>query len=389
MKVIQAKDLSKVYRIYDKPVHRLVEGLLRKPFHKEFYALDGVNFQVDKGSTLGIIGDNGAGKSTLLKILARTLSPTKGDLFLKGRVSALLELGAGFHSELTGRQNIFLNASLLGLSEQEIHDREDSIVQFADIGKFIDRPVKTYSSGMTVRLGFSIATSVDPDILIIDEAISVGDQRFQEKCIERMQDFRNGGKTLIICSHSMYIINKLSQNCIWLDSGRINQYGPTREVVSSYLSAVDKPVEVNKSKNIESNSSEVIIENITVVGQEGKHANRINQFDPMVIEIQTRCIKESFRGHLAVVLIAEGNKQLFSAFTKDSSSTAIFFSRRQKVVLRIPELILQCSRIKIKALITDEYGLRLVYEEVTQNEVQIVSEHPEYGLVWMQHEWEL
>ena len=228
------EELGKDYRIYTRPVDRLLEAILRKPRHRALSAVQGVSFNLLRGQSLGIIGDNGAGKSTLLKLLVGTVSPTAGRMEMSGRVTALLELGAGFHPEFSGRQNIFMNASLLGLSPEEIGEKEEAIIAFSGLGEFIDRPVKTYSSGMYVRLGFAIATSVDPDILIIDEALAVGDMAFQRKCIDRMNLFREQGKTMIFCSHSMYHVKELCDKTLWLDHGRMKGMGPTIELVARY-----------------------------------------------------------------------------------------------------------------------------------------------------------
>ena len=228
------EELGKDYRIYARPVDRLLEAILRKPRHRALSAVQGVSFNLLRGQSLGIIGDNGAGKSTLLKLLVGTVSPTAGKMAMSGRVTALLELGAGFHPEFSGRQNIFMNASLLGLSPEEIGEKEEDIIAFSGLGEFIDRPVKTYSSGMYVRLGFAIATSVDPDILIIDEALAVGDMAFQRKCIDRMNLFREQGKTMIFCSHSMYHVKELCDKTLWLDHGRMKGMGPTIELVARY-----------------------------------------------------------------------------------------------------------------------------------------------------------
>ena len=194
MDAIEVENLTKQYRVYLKPFDRLKEALIRRPCHELVEALGDVSFRVTPGDTLGVIGENGAGKSTLLKILAGTVRPTSGNVAKQGRIAALLELGSGFHPEFSGRQNIYLNAALLGLGEKEIKEREESIIEFSELGDVIDRPVKTYSSGMYVRLGFSIATSVDPDVLIIDEALSVGDQRFLKKCVDRMMGFKKREK---------------------------------------------------------------------------------------------------------------------------------------------------------------------------------------------------
>lgn len=234
MYTIKVDNVSKVYRIYARPVDRLKEAIFKRPCHQAFEALKGVSFAVEAGETLGIIGENGAGKSTLLKILAGTVVPSSGQVEVKGRVSALLELGAGFHQEFTGRENIYLNAALQGLTKEEIEEKEESIVEFAELGAFIDRPLKTYSSGMVVRLAFSIATSVDPDVLIVDEALSVGDQYFQKKCIDRMVKFREIGKTILFCSHALVPVNQLCRKALWIHEGSVKEEGPATEVTSSY-----------------------------------------------------------------------------------------------------------------------------------------------------------
>jgi ABC-type polysaccharide/polyol phosphate transport system ATPase subunit len=231
---VEVHNVSKTYRLYDRPVDRLKEAVLRRPFHRPFQPLREVSFVVPQGGILGIIGDNGAGKSTLLKILAGTLTPSTGQVLHRGRVAALLELGAGFHQEFSGRQNIYLNASLLGLSDAEIGQREAGIIEFSELAEFIDRPVKTYSSGMYVRLAFSIATSVDPDILIIDEALSVGDAHFQKKCVNRMMQFKEQGKTMLFCTHSMYQIQELCDQVLWLDHGAMQRLDSATEVINAY-----------------------------------------------------------------------------------------------------------------------------------------------------------
>lgn len=234
MHSIAVENVFKDFRIYDRPQDRLLELLFRKPRHKNFHVLQDISFSVLEGRSLGIIGDNGAGKSTLMKLLVGTLQPTTGSISTKGKVAALLELGAGFHPEFTGRRNIYLNAALLGVPDDNIAELEQKIIEFSELGDFIDRPVKTYSSGMYVRLAFSIATMVDPDVLVIDEALSVGDIAFQKKCVERMNEFRKQNKTMIFCSHSMYHVQELCDTAIWLEKGRIREIGESHQVVGHY-----------------------------------------------------------------------------------------------------------------------------------------------------------
>ncbi|MDA1370911.1 MAG: polysaccharide ABC transporter ATP-binding protein [Proteobacteria bacterium] len=231
---VSVNNLYKDFKIYDRPQDRLAELVLRRPMHKLFHVLSDISFAVPDGQSLGIIGINGAGKSTLLKLLVGTVQPTSGDISIRGQVAALLELGAGFHPEFTGRRNIYLNASLLGVPNENIAELENDIIQFSELDYFIDRPVKTYSSGMYVRLAFSIATMVRPDILVIDEALSVGDLAFQKKCVQRMNEFIEQRKTMIFCSHSMFHVQELCDTAIWLHKGQIREMGDSEKVVGHY-----------------------------------------------------------------------------------------------------------------------------------------------------------
>ena len=233
---IHVAGLSKIYPLYDRPFDRLKEALhpFGRKVHRDFYALRDVAFDVRPGETLGIIGRNGSGKSTLLKILAGVLTPTAGRVRVAGRVSSLLELGAGFNPEMTGLENVYLQGTLMGFTRGEMDERRDAILAFADIGEFISQPVKHYSSGMFVRLAFACAISVEPDILIVDEALAVGDVRFQVKCHRKLAEFHERGKTILLVSHSASDVVQLCQRAIWLDDGRIRKTGPAKSVVEEY-----------------------------------------------------------------------------------------------------------------------------------------------------------
>jgi ABC-type polysaccharide/polyol phosphate transport system ATPase subunit len=234
---IKVENLSKVYKLYRDPMDRLKESLhpLRKKYHKDFYALKDVGFSVKRGEVVGIIGENGAGKSTLLKILTGVLTPSSGDCFVSGKVSSLLELGVGFNMELTGLENIFFNSTVLGYSRAEIEGKLDDIIDFADIGDFVNQPVKSYSSGMIVRLAFSVAINVDPDVLIIDEALSVGDIRFQQKCFRKLKDFKENGKTIVLVSHDLGSIINYCDRAVWFRDGMVFETGRPEDVCKSYL----------------------------------------------------------------------------------------------------------------------------------------------------------
>ena len=234
--MIKVNNISKLYRIYDNPSGRLKEILLRgrRKFHRDFWALRDIDMEVATGEAVGIIGRNGSGKTTLLQIIAGVLQPTTGDVSVEGRVTALLELGSGFNQEYTGRDNIMLSGQILGFTEDEMKRRMDVIVQFAELEAFVDQPVKTYSTGMLMRLAFASAIHVDPDVLIIDEALSVGDVYFQRKSLDRMEFFRKAGKTVLFVSHDPQLIQRFCNRAMWLESGRVAMLGNAREVVTAY-----------------------------------------------------------------------------------------------------------------------------------------------------------
>ena len=234
--VIRIRHLTKMYKLYDRPSDRLKEalGLSRKKRYHELYALRDVSFDVAKGETVGIIGVNGSGKSTILKIITGVLNPTSGEVKAAGRISALLELGAGFNMEYTGMENIYLNGTMMGFSEKEIDERVDDILSFADIGEFINQPVKTYSSGMFVRLAFAVAINIDPEILIVDEALSVGDVFFQAKCYHKFEEFRSAGKTILFVSHDLSSVSQFCDRVIVLNKGVKLAEGNPKEMVDLY-----------------------------------------------------------------------------------------------------------------------------------------------------------
>lgn len=247
---IRVNNVSKLYKLYDKPMDRLKEslGLSRKKMYKEHYALRNVSFDVKRGETVGIIGTNGSGKSTMLKIITGVLNPSEGDVQIQGRISALLELGAGFNMEYTGIENIYLNGTMMGFSKEEIDKKLDDILDFADIGDFVYQPVKTYSSGMFVRLAFAVSINIEPDILIVDEALSVGDVFFQVKCYHKFEEFKKLGKTILFVSHDLGSISKYCDRVILLNKGQKISEGRPKEIVDEYKQILvkhdDMPLDV-------------------------------------------------------------------------------------------------------------------------------------------------
>lgn len=234
---ISVKGISKAYQIYDRPFDRLKQMLFgaRRKFHEEFWALRDINFEVHKGETVGIIGRNGSGKSTLLQIICGTVTPTAGEVEKRGRVSALLELGSGFNPEFTGRENVYLNGSILGLNKEEIDARFDRIAAFADIGNFLDSPVKHYSSGMFARLAFSVAIHVDPEILIVDEILAVGDAAFQRRCLSKFYEIRESGCAILFVSHDQYQIKSVCNRALYIERGQQKMFGPAGRAIDLYM----------------------------------------------------------------------------------------------------------------------------------------------------------
>lgn len=271
--MISVQEVSKLYRIYENPSGRLKEILLRgrRKYHRDFWALQDVSLEVHKGEAVGVIGRNGAGKTTLLQVIAGILKPTTGDVRVEGRVTALLELGSGFNPEYTGRENILLSGQILGFSEEEMKRRLDVIVQFAELESFVDQPVKTFSTGMLMRLAFASAIHVDPDVLIVDEALSVGDVYFQRKSIDRMEYFRKAGRTVLFVSHDPQLVQRFCSRALWLEAGKVAMCGPAREVVTAYQ-AFCMQLEDNRLKlaaesgGLRSTEHEEIIRNLRLTG---------------------------------------------------------------------------------------------------------------------------
>lgn len=234
---VHVKNLSKKFKIYSERNLSLKSALMRGSVSKyeQFWALKDISFDVIKGTTLGLVGSNGSGKSTLLKTLARIYWPDQGEINYNGRMSALLEVGSGFHPELTGRENIYLNGSILGMKRKEIEARYEQIVEFSGVRDFIDQPVKNYSSGMYVRLGFSVAIHVQPDILVVDEVLAVGDAAFQKQCFERFKDLKKQGTTIILVTHDMQAVKKLCDQAAWINKGHLEMIGPAEKVTAAYM----------------------------------------------------------------------------------------------------------------------------------------------------------
>ena len=284
---IKVQNLTKTYKLYDKPIDRLKESLhpLKKKYHKEFYALNNVSFEIKKGETVGIIGKNGSGKSTLLKIITGVLTPTAGRVAIHGKISAILELGAGFNPEMTGLENIYLNTSINGMNKAQTDKKIDEIVAFAELGEFIHQPIKTYSSGMKARLAFAVSINVEPDILIVDEALSVGDSAFQRKCFAKMEEIRAKGATILFVSHSEGSIVSLCNRAIWISNGNQIIDGTPKLVTGLYMK------HINENK-IDKNKIEKEYEAL-VNSKDETEKEKISKEDNSTLNIKNSTLKNS------------------------------------------------------------------------------------------------
>jgi ABC-type polysaccharide/polyol phosphate transport system ATPase subunit len=288
---VRVEDVWKNFRLYHERNQYIKAAVLRgrRAKFEEFWALKGVSFEVPEGHTFGIIGSNGSGKSTMLKCLAGILRPDKGTVQANGRLAALLELGAGFHPELTGVENVYLNGAILGMSRREITKRFDDIVSFAGLERFIDTPVKNYSSGMTVRLGFAIAANVEPEILLIDEVLSVGDESFQRRCMEKIEEFRNDGRTIVFVSHGLSQVTQLCETVAWLEFGELQQLGPAHEVAQAYQGASHGAVQEEvdgEAAGFRWGSGEAQIKRVVLLDDAGEPLKVVRSGHPATVRIE-------------------------------------------------------------------------------------------------------
>lgn len=389
--LVRLQSVSKAYPIANSSIGRLrtLKALLtKKPFSDRFDALSDVSLDVRKGESLGLIGVNGAGKSTLLKIIAGVVKPTSGVLEVNGRISALLELGAGFHPEYTGRQNVFLAAALMGLSEREAQDKLESILGFADIGAHIDQPIKHYSSGMVVRLGFAVATAVRPDILITDEVLAVGDESFQRKCISWMESYLNDGGTLLLCAHSMFHIQKLCRKAVWIDAGKVRLYGDASDVTRDYLAWHDArsspPRNIDAVQAVRAGNYAIVDLRINGAPKDAPVDARFGE--TLVIEGEVFS-PEGRAPSVAIGFVRVGGAPVYGISSDmDNCRLMPVDGSCFRFRLVLPALQLLPGLYQIRAHAMDPEGYRL-FDEV-HGSLTVTGETREMGLCRLEHRWE-
>jgi lipopolysaccharide transport system ATP-binding protein len=393
---LELQSLTKIYKIYPSPMHRLKEIILRKRLHTDFAALDNISLTVRQGETFGIIGENGAGKSTLLKIIANTLKPTTGEIRRNGRIAALLELGAGFNPELSGEENIFLNAYLMGLSKSEIERKKQEIIDFSELSEFIKRPVKTYSSGMAVRLAFSVATIVDPDILIVDEALAVGDQHFQKKCIDRMMQFKREGKTILFCSHALYYVQELCDRAMWLRCGSVAQVGQTSTVINAYNDWVRekdagmKISEPDSSEAYDGAKDKVAwIDRLEMTDGYGHAMEMVKTGQEITIRMRIRIVEhvQGCKGHIGIGLKRNDELLMFGTTTKLDGLPLFHFHDKQELSVKFPCFSLLPGQYYFLVAVGDEHALH-PYDVQTTKHFAVDNSLGELGMVRLDHSWE-
>ncbi|MCT7593182.1 ABC transporter ATP-binding protein [Aliarcobacter butzleri] len=388
---IKVQNLSKVYKLYDKPIDRLKESLhpLKKKYHKEFYALNDVSFEIKKGETVGIIGKNGAGKSTLLKIITGVLTPSSGHIHVNGRIASLLELGAGFNPEYTGVENIYLQGTLMGYNREEMEEKIDAILKFADIGDFVHQQVKTYSSGMFARLAFAVAINVDPDILIVDEVLSVGDARFQAKSIKKMESIKKKGTTILFVSHGIEQVKRFCQKAIWIDKGKIRQIGDQASVGDMYtdslhLESLENSKDEEKSliKKNTNTSTQAKIVNFSLEKKE------IEVFDSLIVTIKYEVFDEYIDGLLLGVAIFDSERNyIFGPNTYLDKYEIISDKGVHILQYEIPKIPLTAGTYFLDVGIFVEKGIvNLDYHQNIES-FKISSDYFTEGRVYLEHNW--
>lgn len=422
--VLKISNVSKEYKLYPSPRSRLRALVTGKATHRSHWALRDVSFELHRGQCIGVVGDNGAGKSSLLKLLAGTLQPSTGTIERVGRVTAILELGAGFHPDFSGRDNLYFGGSLIGIDHDEMARLEPEIIEFCELGEALDRPVKTYSSGMAVRLAFALVTAVQPDVLIIDEALAVGDQHFQKKCIERIMAFRNNGCTILFCSHSPYHIRHLCDAAIWLKAGHVEQFGATEPVLAAYdlhtrerqareqeaIESANQPAPAPNSAEIpfaqdandtpevpahpqgpvaavDSGNACILSVDVKDLGEpEGSQPAILHSMD-LVVTITARGRGDE-RPHIGFMIEQSKGVGITSLAThEDGAVPQQLPDGTWQSVLTFPDLPLHSGDYVISAFLFDETGLA-VYDEWFQfKHFRFIFPKPLPGLVRLPHHW--
>ena len=395
---LRARRLGKTYRLYASPWDRLLERLTGRPRHREHVALCDVDLEIRRGEGFGVIGQNGAGKSTLLKLLAGVLEPTAGELEVRGTISSILELGAGFHPEFSGRQNIRINAALLGLDSATVEAKRPAIEEFCELGDFLDRPVKTYSTGMVMRLAFAIATQVDPEVLIVDEALSVGDGYFQKKCSDRILALLERGCTLLFCSHAMYYVDTFCTEALWLRNGRIAARGEATDVIREYeaflaRASADRKAAAGEGGDEESHrwpevaasgGSPARLVSVRTLPEGGV----VRCGDPVRIEVEGVSDDDELAFHVGVGINRLDEVEIITLNTKELGVGPFSGRSSYRGAFLLPELPLVKGDFHLYVFLLDERALHVYDRRIREQALRVKEGTYSFGLVRVPYRWE-
>jgi len=392
---LKAEGLGKAYRIYRRPLDSLKELVFRRDYAETFWALKNINLEVARGASLGIVGDNGAGKTTLLKLLAGAASQTEGTLERNGRTSAILSLGAGFHPDLSGTENIRIGCAVMGMSPAETDEVLPRIVEFSELGDFVHRPVKTYSSGMYLRLGFSVATVTRPDLLIVDEHLSVGDQHFRHKCMRRIMDLREGGCSLVFCSHDLHAVGEVCERTLWIKDGRAEMMGPTDDVLKVYQDHVrardgGRDVSVSPTvSNVSGAGASNAIESVELLTDDAEQGVHTGQ--PVELRIRVR-MEDSVRTvgvHFVVVIVRNDGLWCYGTKSRHESTLPVgaLGGGRYEVGLVVPALPLLSGKYSFTVAMMDDHSPHAYDHKTGVCEFTVRHDTDEVGVVRIPHSW--
>lgn len=405
---IQVKNISKCYQIYGKPQDRLKQSIFPRlqklvgrnetKFYLDHWAVRDISFEVMRGESVGILGRNGSGKSTLLQLITGNLSPTAGSIEVNGRVTALLELGAGFNPEFSGRENVYLNGALLGFTQKQLDERFDCVASFADIGQFIDQPVRTYSSGMYARLAFASAIHSEPDVLIVDEILAVGDAPFQQKCMKHLYRMLDAGVSILLVSHDAYQVRAICQKALLLEKGSQRMFDVADRVMNEYIASIGMAAEVNPAEPPEidkeiveeevSNDFSVSIHDPSLVSGDLCDVSEISSHQQLNVEFKYR-IHGRYEGFLTFVvnLYREDDVYIFGATTKMQGYDEFMPASFGRVRVNFPTIPLVSGRYKFRVAINDGRGLSILAEAVPVCNFSVIDDFRAVGIVDLPHKW--
>ena len=393
---MEAIDLTKRYPMFFRRRDRALAllGATKRLAYKT--ALDRVTLRAYPGEALGIIGENGSGKSTLLRLVAGISHPDGGSLRVAKPVSAILELGVGFHPEFTGRDNALLYGAVVGVPERVMKERVEDVLAFADLGEYVDQPVRTYSSGMVARLAFAVATHVEPTVLAVDEALAVGDGAFQKKCIDRMVRFKEEGRTVLFCSHAMYLVTSFCQRAVWLHEGRVRAAGDARGVVEEYETflmqrskrQLDRPDVPTVEPRLQPTGKRLgRVRSLRVLGLDGHQASTLSPGDGLEVEMEVESLERATEYHVGVALDSQDGRCLFGATTQWDGLAPLTGCARYLVRLKVPTLPVATGCYSVSCFLLDQNGLHVYDQVVIPAAIRFTSERWTPSLLHAAHEW--